>query len=380
VQNAMMMQKRNLDLWAITLANHQEKVANGQALKDRVHDTVWHYLRANLCSHLPEAQWDLVPCAPGTQIGKFEVGWRLGKGAAGAVYVVQDITLEHFDSANVMKVYTKDKIPNMQQLLNVGNELKVLQALSSDTGAHPNIIKLRDVFHSETEVLLLMENGGPRNLYKVLRFHDSKRIPMRLLKANQIIKQSISAVCHLHLVAQVVHRDIKPENVTVRDVPDGTQILLCDFEMARFVHDKAKRMRGYCGTFPFIAPEMARSELPEHASHYAPFPSDIWSMGILLLEVVCGCNVAITIAGGKPKGKQTLREKNALQAKIYDFFEQGNSDTVSYMLKKHLRPEFGNGVLQSLVMTVLEGMLKVDVASRWAAEDLSERALPGLEG
>ncbi len=62
-------------------------------------------------------------------------------------------------------------------------------------------------------------------------------------------------------------------------------IRVCDFQSTR----KGRRVRDRWGSFPFFAPEMAQ------AGSYDPFPADIWSMGMLLLEVVCSCGIALKV-------------------------------------------------------------------------------------
>ncbi len=53
---------------------------------------------------------------------------------------------------------------------------------------------------------------------------------------------------------------------------------------------------------------------------YDPFPVDIWALGILFLEVLCGCDVVTktALSGSRPANSA---EKKLLTSRIGDYFE-----------------------------------------------------------
>ena len=92
------------------------------------------------------------------------------------------------------------------------------------------------------------------NLHSYLRQLGVNRFPLVLHKAKTITSQSIEALSHLHLKAEVAHRDIKPENIVANESTYGITIKLRDFGLACSLGIKALYY-SLCGTFPFMSPK-----------------------------------------------------------------------------------------------------------------------------
>jgi serine/threonine protein kinase len=75
----------------------------------------------------------------------------------------------------------------------------------------------------------------------------------------------------------LIHRDIKPENILIKE---GNIIKICDFGWC--VQTDANQQRNtFCGTLEYMAPEMIQNKAHNHTL-------DVWSLGILLYELVHG--------------------------------------------------------------------------------------------
>ena len=174
----------------------------------------------------------------------------------------------------------------------------------------------------------------------------------------------MAALSHLHLLPGVVHFDIKPENIVVSERVGKLVVKLADFDTAQVVRPGAL-CRGVVGTFPFMAAEV----VGEHP--YDPWAPDIWSMGMVFLEVICRLEVVKKSMGlAMPRKTATKKEKRKaeqiLLGKIRDNFAM--PDRVCSMLDRHMRSD-----LQAMgddAQTMLYGMMEVEVDIRWTAEDL----------
>ena len=190
---------------------------------------------------------------------------ELGTGAYGRVYLVShNETKEEY----ALKVIEKKKLLNMYGNCDIiHNEIKIHSKLE-----HANIIRLYSVKETEKEINIIMEYAKNGNLYQLISRNKSGFSEQ---KAFRYFIQVVNAVYFLH-ENQIIHRDIKPENLLISE--NGT-IKLCDFGWAKQL--TLKNRSSYCGTVEYMAPEIIESENYDYSV-------DIWSLGILLYELLMG--------------------------------------------------------------------------------------------
>jgi serine/threonine protein kinase len=82
---------------------------------------------------------------------------------------------------------------------------------------------------------------------------------------------------YLHQKA-IIYRDLKPENIVLDKVNRG-HVKLVDFGFAK--HMKTLKTQTNCGTPAYVAPEVLLG-----SGH--SYEVDIWSLGVLLCEIVSG--------------------------------------------------------------------------------------------
>jgi len=293
----------------------------------------------------------------------------LGKGSFGKVFMLESLDPEDGPSNQVLKSIPKADI-DMHGLKGLKVELVVMQLLSSEKWRHPNIAQIYDVHHSWTHIFLQMEYGGSIDLHERLRICDSggkggmKQQPLSLQKAISIAAQCTSALEHMHNGPMIAHRDIKPANIIVLETETDVKIKIVDFGLAKVVNISSQ-YRDICGTLPFMAPETILEP------HHDVFAADIWSMGIVLLDVFCRvgfiermfkCRYHAEKAEDKEMAKVNMMER----LRVYF----GQPDGIHGLLVKHLRDE-----LQSLLCgatVLLNGMLDVSASSRWSASKVIE--------
>ena len=144
---------------------------------------------------------------------------------------------------------------------------------------HPNIARLYDAGVSAAgQAFLALEyvEGEP-----ITAYCDGHRLDLRQRIA--LLMQVLSAVQYAHQ-ALVVHRDLKPSNILV--TPQGETRLL-DFGIAKLLIDGQTRETELTqiGGRP-MTPDYASPE--QIAGRAVGTPSDVYSLGVLLYELLCG--------------------------------------------------------------------------------------------
>ncbi len=143
---------------------------------------------------------------------------------------------------------------------------------------HPNVVTVRDlVVEGDTLAIITDLVDGP-SLRAVLDRHGTLR-PVYAVDLCEQILLGLSAVHEQGLV----HRDLKPENVLVAQSEAGDAVArIVDFGIAQLAHGDSANERGeIVGSAEYIAPELLEGGTATAAS-------DLYAVGILLYELVCG--------------------------------------------------------------------------------------------
>ncbi|XP_031280292.1 probable L-type lectin-domain containing receptor kinase VII.2 [Pistacia vera] len=155
---------------------------------------------------------------------------------------------------------------------------------------HKNLVGLKGWCKKEKENLILvyyyMENGS---LDKRI-FDCGESLTLSWEERIKVLKDVASGIFYLHegWESQVLHRDIKASNVLLDKYMNAR---LGDFGLARMHHrGQLATTTQVIGTAGYMAPEVVRTGR-------ASTQTDVFSFGILVLEVVCGRR---PIEDGKP--------------------------------------------------------------------------------
>ena len=189
---------------------------------------------------------------------------ELGVGSYGRVYLVtHNITQKKY----ALKVINKHKLMQTygtcQLML---NEIDIHSKIN-----HPNIIRLYNFKETDEEINILLEYAEGGNLFSLIQKENG--FPEHI--AYKYFIQMVNAVYFLHQ-NNIIHRDIKPENILIGE--NGV-LKLCDFGWAKEI--TVNNRSTFCGTIEYMAPEIVGSEKYD-------FGVDVWSLGVLLYELLMG--------------------------------------------------------------------------------------------
>jgi serine/threonine protein kinase/Tol biopolymer transport system component len=205
-------------------------------------------------------------------IGPYQVLKLLGAGGMGKVYLAHDPRLNRQVAVKLLSRYGAGEEERSKRFRQ--------EALAASALNHPNILTIHEIGEFEGQDYIATEFIDGVTLRARL---GAGEMPLTMAIENAI--QVATALSAAHEAA-IVHRDIKPENVMIR--ADGL-VKALDFGVAKQTHtdgrpaqDQLETKPGsLVGTAPYMSPEQANG-LPVDAR------SDIWSLGVLLYEMVAG--------------------------------------------------------------------------------------------
>ncbi len=200
---------------------------------------------------------------------RFRLEEPIGSGGFGVVYRAVQLSLERRVAVKLLRASAAE-----------GTHLERfrIEALSSCRVVHPNAVTVLDAG---------VGDGGLA--YLVMELLSGETLSQRLRRGETLpfdegarIAGDVCAALAVAHASGIVHRDVKPANVFLHRGPEGPVTKLLDFGIATLASARAASTHGHLlGTPAYIAPERV-------AGRAADGRADVYSVGVLLYEVLCG--------------------------------------------------------------------------------------------
>ena len=215
----------------------------------------------------------------------------LGKGSFGEVFLTKKVKGTELYATKRMDRADYEKPDNHKRLI---NEISILKALK-----HPNIIRLIEVKKTKSHIYIVTEfcNGGDLSgtLNSYMKIYQK---PFSEEIVQHFMRQILSALNYLHR-NHIIHRDLKLENILLNfpTKEDKTnlnllkaQAKLIDFGFATKLKIQYGNITNtILGTPSNMEPHMLRN-MEKHQPLINGYNEkvDIWSLGTLCYEMLCG--------------------------------------------------------------------------------------------
>lgn len=263
---------------------------------------VLHLLRADAAASVLDREVDglaqgLVGCpaatehsvgATGARIGPYRIVAPLGRGGMGSVW-----RAERSDGTYTGQVAIKllaAPLADAESLRRFAQERQILARL-----VHPNMARMLDAGTVDGVPWFAMDlvEGVPLDSW-VRQQAPSQEAVLRLLA-------KVAATVQFAHQNLVVHRDLKPSNILVD--ADGEPHLL-DFGIAKLLDGESEQTRSHAPlSLPYAAPEQLLGEAVTTAT-------DVYSLGVLLYEALCGVRPFNANGNGVAVWLQTLSDRD----------------------------------------------------------------------
>jgi len=151
---------------------------------------------------------------------------------------------------------------------------------------HPHCVQTYEVGEVNDNHFLAMEYLDGQGLERVLRISGQQSKPMPIALSARIVADALDGLSYAHELTdfdgtemRVVHRDISPQNIFITY---NGMVKLLDFGIAKAAtHITVTKTGVIKGKYAYIAPEQALGQQVDERS-------DLWSMGVVLWEVLTG--------------------------------------------------------------------------------------------
>ncbi|HMR05740.1 MAG TPA: serine/threonine-protein kinase [Polyangiaceae bacterium] len=206
--------------------------------------------------------------------GKFRVEKLLGSGGMGMVVAAHHLQL---DEPVAIKFLLPEAMTNSDAVGRFAREARAATKIKSE-----HVVRIIDVSNFDSgEPYIVMEYLKGQDLSQIL----AARGPLPPAEVADYVLQACEALAEAHVLG-IVHRDLKPANLFVTTRMDGTPMVkVLDFGISKVTTgpDLAlTKTSALMGSPLYMSPEQMAS------ARSVELRSDIWSLGVILYELISG--------------------------------------------------------------------------------------------
>ncbi len=211
-------------------------------------------------------------------IGRFRLSQYLGEGAHGVVYLADDTLFDRIVAL---------KLPKPHVLFTPDLRMRFLREARAASGLHhPHIVQTYDASEADELSFIASEYCSGGSLRERLGVEGNGVIAR---SAACLIVDLSDAVHHAHQ-SGILHRDIKPSNIQLAPVENPIDpsfpfvAKITDFGLAKALASEEQQTKTgeVIGTVRYMAPELILG------THTASPTTDVYGLGIVLYELLCG--------------------------------------------------------------------------------------------
>lgn len=203
---------------------------------------------------------------PQIRLQQYQKLEKIGEGTYGLVHKAQDKRTADLVALKKIRLETEEEGTPSTAL----REISILKQLQ-----HPNIVRLYDVIHTETNLTLVFEYLD-QDLKNYLDACGEKGIDEYTTKS--FLYQLLQGIAHCHH-NRVIHRDLKPQNLLIN--MEG-ELKLADFGLARGIGIPVKKFTNDVVTLWYRPPDVLLGNTKYSTQ------IDIWGVGCIFAEMCTG--------------------------------------------------------------------------------------------
>jgi serine/threonine protein kinase len=208
---------------------------------------------------------------------KYEVERVLGSGGMGVVVAARHI---HLDERVAIKFLRPEALSNYEAVARFNQEARVAVKIKSE-----HVARVIDVGQ--------LANGAPYLVMEYLEGIDLSQWlrdygPLEVSQAVEFIIHACEALAEAH-AAGIVHRDLKPANLfAVRDADGLLSVKVLDFGISKLSAMGSMSAPSMTNTHAILGSPQYMSPEQLQSSKTVDSRTDIWSLGIILYELLAG--------------------------------------------------------------------------------------------